>query len=109
LAGLILATLPQPTDAAAQNNIIQVENEKPGTTDWLLTKIKKGPKPPLYAPEDEPYERGWAPANRDRGLLFSYEHSGGGDVEGVREHRACGPNTRLIFTGWVITGEKAPV
>jgi hypothetical protein len=59
LAGLILATMPQPTDAAAQNNIIQVENEKPGTTEWLLTKIKKGPKPPLYAPEDEPYERGW--------------------------------------------------
>ena len=59
LAASILATMPQQTGAAAQSNIVQMENQKPGTTDWLLTKIKKGSKPPLYAPGDEPYDRGW--------------------------------------------------
>lgn len=54
-----LSTLPLRSSAAEQRNVIQVENQKPGTTDWLLTKIKKGTKPPLYAPDDEPYDRGW--------------------------------------------------
>lgn len=54
-----LATLPPISRAAEQRNPIQLENQKPGTTDWLLTKIKKGTKPPLYAPDDEPYDRGW--------------------------------------------------
>ncbi len=43
----------------AYANIITEENAKPGTTDWILTKIKKGPNPPLFAPEDEPYDKGW--------------------------------------------------
>ena len=44
---------------APGENVIQTENARPGTMDWILTKIKKGPKAPLYAPEDEPYELGW--------------------------------------------------
>ena len=54
-----LAALTPQVSAAAEGNIIQIENEKPGTTEWLLTKIKKGSKPILYAPEDEPYDLGW--------------------------------------------------
>ena len=48
-----------PQEVHAQN-LIRAENEKPGTTDWLLTKfVKKGPIPTRYAPENEPYEKGW--------------------------------------------------
>lgn len=36
---------------APRNDIIRAENEKPGTTDWILTKVKRH--------EDEPYEKGW--------------------------------------------------
>ena len=59
LAVLTLATMPQFTHAAEQRNLVQLENQKLGTTDWLLTKIKKGPKPPRYDPVDEPYDQGW--------------------------------------------------
>src|SRR5688500_12647932 len=59
LVGLAVATLAQSTPAAESRNVIQLENQKPGTTDWLLTKIKKGTRPPAYAPDDEPYDRGW--------------------------------------------------
>src|SRR5688572_27672552 len=44
---------------AAESNVIQLENQKPGTTDWLLTKIRKGTRPPKFEPEDEPYDKGW--------------------------------------------------
>jgi len=54
-----LSALALEARAAEQRNIIQIENEKPGTTEWILTKIKRGMKPPLYAPEDEPYDKGW--------------------------------------------------
>jgi len=40
-------------------NVIVEENKKPGTTDWLLTKIKKGSDAPMYAPKGEPYDKGW--------------------------------------------------
>src|SRR5688500_9508265 len=59
LIALLLAMILASAHAAEQRNAIQLENEKPGTTDWLLTKIKKGSKPPRYDPEDELYEKGW--------------------------------------------------
>ena len=34
-----------------QKNIIVTENEKPGTTDWILTKVVRH--------ADEPYDKGW--------------------------------------------------
>ena len=37
--------------AAAQSNAIQVENAKPGSTDWLLTRVARH--------DDEIYELGW--------------------------------------------------
>lgn len=54
-----LAVAGVPIQAAAPRNAVQIENEKAGTMDWVLTKIKKGSKPPIYAPEDEPYDKGW--------------------------------------------------
>jgi hypothetical protein len=38
-------------DASAQSNPIQIENARPGATDWLLTKVERH--------DDELYERGW--------------------------------------------------
>ena len=43
--------------AAAQSNPIQVENAKPGSTDWLLTRVARH--------DDEVYELGW---RRRRGI-----------------------------------------
>ena len=37
--------------AAAQSNPVQIENAKPGTTDWLLTRVVRH--------DDELYELGW--------------------------------------------------
>lgn len=37
--------------AAAQPNAIQIENAKAGSSDWLLTKVKRH--------DDEIYELGW--------------------------------------------------
>jgi hypothetical protein len=37
--------------AASQPNAIQIENAKPGSTDWVLTKVARR--------DDELYERGW--------------------------------------------------
>lgn len=48
-----------PGNAAERSNLITTENQKSGTTDWLLTKIKKGTRPPKFEPDDEPYEKGW--------------------------------------------------
>ena len=36
---------------SAQSKVIVEENAKPGTTDWILTKVIRG--------EDEPYSKGW--------------------------------------------------
>jgi hypothetical protein len=54
-----LAVAGVPVQASAPRNAVQIENEKAGTMGWLLTKMKKGSKPPIYAPEDEPYDKGW--------------------------------------------------
>ena len=59
LAALVLLATFSCAYSAENRRIVQLENEKPGTTDWLLTKIKKGSKPPRYEPENEPYEKGW--------------------------------------------------
>src|SRR5574339_906220 len=37
--------------ATAQTNPIQIENAKPGSTDWLLTRVARH--------DDEIYELGW--------------------------------------------------
>ncbi len=59
LAVLGLVVANTPVRASGPRHVIQIENEKAGTMDWIVTKIKKGSKPPLYAPEDEPYDKGW--------------------------------------------------
>ncbi|HEY9489652.1 MAG TPA: N,N-dimethylformamidase beta subunit family domain-containing protein, partial [Chryseosolibacter sp.] len=38
-------------EAQKRSGIIDAENAKPGTTDWLITKVVRH--------EDEPYEKGW--------------------------------------------------
>ena len=43
--------------AVAQSNPIQIENAKPGSTDWLLTRVVRH--------DDEIYELGW---HRRRGI-----------------------------------------
>src|SRR5687768_4030698 len=58
-AALILVAALHTGTAAQNHNRITTENRKPGTTDWLLTKIKKGTRPPKFDPDDEPYEKGW--------------------------------------------------
>jgi len=45
------------TFAAAQSNPIQIENARPGATDWLLTRVARH--------DDEIYELGW---HRRRGI-----------------------------------------
>ena len=52
-----LAGLWSTPASAADANLIQVENAKPGSTDWLLTKVKRH--------DDEIYELGW---QRRRGI-----------------------------------------
>src|SRR5688572_24181072 len=59
VAALILFAAQQLNEAGDKSNVIQLENQKAGTTDWLLTKIKKGTRPPKFEPADEPYEKGW--------------------------------------------------
>ncbi len=49
IAGVVALNL-EPR-AAGQRNIIQMENEKPGTTEWLLTSVQRQ--------DDEAYELGW--------------------------------------------------
>lgn len=50
--------------AAAQSNAIRVENAKPGSTDWLLTKVVRH--------DDEIYELGW---HRRRGIEGYASHT----------------------------------
>ena len=45
------SAVPERGARPGQSEIIRAENEKPGTTDWILTKVKRH--------EDEPYEEGW--------------------------------------------------
>ena len=50
--------------AIAQSNPIQIENAKPGSTDWLLTKVVRH--------DDELYELGW---HRRRGIEAYASHT----------------------------------
>ena len=50
--------------AAAQSDAIQVENAKPGSTDWLLTRVVRH--------DDEIYELGW---HRRRGIEAYTSHT----------------------------------
>ena len=50
--------------AAAQSNPIQIENAKPGSTDWLLTRVSRH--------DDEIYEQGW---RRRRGVEAYASHT----------------------------------
>ena len=59
MAALILFAEQRLNEAAEKSDVIRLENQKAGTTDWLLTKIKKGTRPPKFEPADEPYEKGW--------------------------------------------------
>jgi hypothetical protein len=59
LAAAMAAALGASGAASDRSDVIRAENEMPGTTDWVLDDTAKGPDPPLYAPEDEPYEKGW--------------------------------------------------
>jgi hypothetical protein len=45
------ATQPDAEPAVSRSAIIREENAKPGTTDWILTKVTRDP--------DEPYQQGW--------------------------------------------------
>ena len=50
--------------AAAQSSVIQIENAKPGSTDWLLTRVARH--------DDEIYELGW---HRRRGIEAYASHT----------------------------------
>ena len=54
----------QRARAAAQSNRIQIENAKPGATDWLLTKVARH--------DDEIYELGW---HRRKGIEAYASHT----------------------------------
>ena len=67
--GLLLVTTAAAwmcgaTFAAAQSNPIQLENAKPGATDWLLTRVARH--------DDEIYELGW---HRRRGIEAYASHT----------------------------------
>ena len=49
---------------AAQDNRVQIENAKPGSTDWLLTRVVRH--------DDEIYELGW---HRRRGIEAYASHT----------------------------------
>ncbi|HEY5744923.1 MAG TPA: N,N-dimethylformamidase beta subunit family domain-containing protein [Chryseolinea sp.] len=52
LAGfLFFALLSAPVAAQHKSDVIVAENAKPGTTDWIITKVFRHP--------DEPYDKGW--------------------------------------------------
>ncbi len=60
--------------ASGQSNAVQLENAKPGSTDWLLTKVVRH--------DDEIYELGW---HRRRGIEAYTSHTSvkGGDTLNV--------------------------
>ena len=51
IASAFLVAAGSLTPAEAQTNIIVKENARPGTTDWILTKVIRH--------ADEPYSKGW--------------------------------------------------
>ena len=54
---LTIAIWSPGASAGAQSNAIQIENARPGSTDWLLTTVARH--------DDEIYELGW---RRRRGI-----------------------------------------
>jgi hypothetical protein len=84
------ALASEPT-VPGRANRIRLENEMPGTTEWMLTKIVKGPAAPLYAPADEPYDRGWRRRK---------------EVEGYCSHTSLRAGERLAV--YVSTDPPAP-
>lgn len=71
------------SSAAAQTNPIQVENAKPGSTDWLLTKVKRH--------DDEIYELGW---KRRRGVEAYTSHTSIKAGETLNVHVSTHPVSR---------------
>jgi hypothetical protein len=49
-SGEMIAAQPA-TNFSARSDLLALENQKPGTTDWIITKITRD--------ADEPYEKGW--------------------------------------------------
>jgi hypothetical protein len=68
---LVLAVLGFESKAAAQSSVIQAENQKPGTTDWILTTVKRQ--------DDELYEKGWRRRTEIEGYA-SHTSVGAGDT-----------------------------
>ena len=89
---------PAPAPAAAQNNPIQIENAKAGSTDWLLTTVARH--------DDEIYELGW---QRRRGIEAYASHTSIKAGERLDVHVSTYPvnNYSVASTAWAITG--APV
>ena len=64
LLAALAALLTSNIATAAEPNLIQVENAKPGSTDWLLTKVQRH--------DDEIYELGW---RRRKGIEAYASHT----------------------------------
>lgn len=64
VAAATAALLVPAASAADPRNLIQVENDQPGATDWLLTKVKRH--------DDEIYELGW---HRRKGIEAYASHT----------------------------------
>ena len=80
--------------ATAQSNRVQVENAKPGATDWLLTRVARH--------DDEILRARLASPERHRSLRVSHEHQGGRDAQRARQH-VSGEQYPPASTGWGIT------
>lgn len=70
---------------AAERNVIQIENEKPGTTDWLLTKVQRH--------DDEIYELGW---HRRKGIEAYASHATIRPGETLAVHVSTEPVSKYI-------------
>ena len=66
--------------AAAQANLVQIENAKAGATDWLLTKVKRH--------DDEIYELGW---HRRKGIEAYASHTSVKAGETLNVHVSTSP------------------
>lgn len=58
------ANAQEPGFSPEKHNLIREENMKPGTTDWILTKVTRD--------QDEPYESGW---HRRKGIEGFTSHT----------------------------------
>ncbi len=69
--------------AAAQSNAVQIENAKPGSTDWLLTRVVRH--------DDELYELGW---HRRKGIEAYASHTSLRSGETLNVHVSTNPASR---------------